>query len=357
MARRGRRGDGTHFYSRADRRWIARYPHGPDGEPIKAKLRTEDEARAQLATWRARYGGRTVSGDTLDAWWAEWFPGHAESIQTSTATSYRGHWSKHISPLLGGIPLEQLDASDVRRLIAAVRVKRRGKRDDAPTLSAGTVHLVIRTLSVALNAAVSEGRILRNVTIGVRLPRIEREPVVAMTVAEADRIRAAVTETWVELPVRVLLGSGMRLGEVLGLDQRDLVLDAGFVRLRVTKTRVRAVPVTDDAVAALRRALADRKVRGPDEPVFLSPRKNRQGEHERMRGWSVSHALPRIAGVTPHELRHGAATLMLTAGASMRVISEQLGHRNPALTARVYAHVIPEAQRSAVASLERSGTS
>jgi integrase len=44
---------------------------------------------------------------------------------------------------------------------------------------------------------------------------------------------------------------------------------------------------------------------------------------------------------------------MLADGHPMRVIAEQLGHRNPAITARVYAHVIPEAQRSAVGSLER----
>ncbi len=60
-----------------------------------------------------------------------------------------------------------------------------------------------------------------------------------------------------------------------------------------------------------------------------------------------------LTGLSPHKLRHGAATLMLTGGASMRAIAEQLGHRNPALTARIYAHVIPEAQRAAVDLLER----
>ena len=353
MARRGRRGDGTHFWSKSDRRWVARYPSGPDGEPLRRKFRTEDEAEAQLRDWRKRYSGRVVTGATLDAWWAEWFPSHAESIRPSTATSYRGHYAKHIGPLLGGMPLEEIDASDVRRLIAAVRVKRKGKAEDAPTLSPGTVHLVVRTLSVALNAAVSEGKIPRNVTIGVRLPRVDREPVRPMTHAEADAVIAAVAGTWVERPVRVLMGSGMRLGEVLGLDQGDVMLDAGFVRLRVTKTRVRAVPVSGDAIDALREAIAEAPRVGPREPVFFSPRANRSGHRDRMRGWSVSHALPKLAGLNPHALRHGAATLMLTDGAQMRVISEQLGHRNPALTARVYAHVVPDSQRSAVASLER----
>ena len=349
--RRGRRGDGTCFWSDATGRWIARYPHGPDGKPLRAKCRTRDDAEARLEGWRKRYGGRTVTGATLDAWWAEWFPGHAESIRPSTSVSYRGHYAKHIGPLLGGMPLEQLDASDVRRLITAVRGKTKGKAEPKP-LAPGTVHLVIRTLSVCLNAAVSEGRIPRNVTIGVRLPRIEREPVTAMTHTDADAVIAAVAGTWVENPVRVLMGSGMRLGEVLGLDQGDLMLDAGFVRLRVTKTRTRAVPVTDDAVKALRAALLKAPRRGAHEPVFFGERSTT----ERMRGSSVSHALPKLTGLHPHALRHGAATLMLTGGASMRVISEQLGHANPSLTARVYAHVVPDSQRAAVASLERSET-
>jgi integrase len=126
------------------------------------------------------------------------------------------------------------------------------------------------------------------------------------------------------------------------------------VRVRVSKSLVRAVPITEDAVNALRAALAAAPRRGLDEPVFFSPRTG-----DRMRGDSITHALPRIleaAGLghlTPHALRHGAATLMLTGGASMRTIAEQLGHRNPSLTARVYAHVVPEQQRAAVGLLER----
>jgi integrase len=119
------------------------------------------------------------------------------------------------------------------------------------------------------------------------------------------------------------------------------------------------VPVSDDAVEALREALRQAPRVGPDEPVFFEPRRPRgRRVRDRLRGDSVTHALPRIleakglARLTPHKLRHGAATLMLADGTPMRVIAEQLGHRNPALTARVYAHVVPEAQRAAVRSLE-----
>lgn len=363
MARRGRRGDGTKFWSESDARWIVRYPNGPGGEPVQRKFRTEDEAKAQLADWRRKYAGRKVSGDTLDAWWAEWFPGHADSIRTSTATSYRGHYANHIGPLLGGILLDELDASDVRRLIAAVKAKRKGKAEDAPHLSPGTVHLVVRTLSVALAAAVTEGRAPRNVTVGVRLPRLERKPVEAMTEDARDAILAAVRGTWVEMPVRVMLGSGMRLGEVLGLDQGDVLLAEGYVRVRVTKTTVRAIPLSDDAVEALRSAVSDAPRIGAREPVFFSPRASRTGSRERMAQSSVSHAFPRILEAAdlprlhPHGLRHGVSTLMLTNGASLRMLMEQMGWRSTAMATR-YAHIVPAAQRDAIRGIgARSQTS
>jgi integrase len=243
----------------------------------------------------------------------------------------------HISPLLGGIRLASLQPRDVERLITELEHK---------GLSPGTIHLVIRTLSVALGTAVKRRIILDNATVGVSLPRIRREPVAPLRGTDRDAILEAVEGTWIERPVRVWLGSGLRRGEVLGLDQGDV--DDGFVRVRVSKTFIRAVPITEDALDALHEAIAAAPRRGDREPVFFSPRTG-----DRMLGSSVTHALVRQVGLSPHKLRHGAATLMLTGGASMRAIAEQLGHRNPALTARIYAHVVPESQRAAVALLER----
>jgi integrase len=352
MARRARRGGGSVFYSKADRRWIARYPLGVvDGRRLakRVKCRTEDEAIDELEKLQRLYGaGGRPSTETLDEYLAGWLPGHARSIRPSTVRSYRGHIKTHIGPLLGGIPVRKLAPRDVRRLVAELERKR---------LAPATIHLVVRTLGVALRAAKDDRAITDNPVDGIRLPKVEREPVRALTVDDAGRILDAVVGTWIERPVRVWLGSGLRRGEVIGLDQGD-VLD-GYVRVRRSKTRVRAVPVSDDAMAALREAITAAPRRGPHEPVFFGRRS--EAALERMAGDSVSHALPRIlerAGLGHlgvHALRHGAASIMLADGHSMRVIAEQLGHSNPAITARVYAHVVPEAQRAAVASLERRG--
>lgn len=341
MARRRRRGDGSAYFDKDARAWVAVVSLGSiEGKRIRRKVRARSRVDAEAERERLlrsyRSGFEPARG-TLDAYLAEWLPYHARSIRPSTATSYEGHIRNHIGPLLGGIELSRLSPPDVRRLVA--ELERKG-------LSAGTVHLVIRTLSAALNAAVNERLIPDNATRGVRLPRLDREPVRGLTDDDAEAILDAVAGTWIDKPVRVWLGSGLRRGEVLGLDQRDV--DDGFVRVRVSKTHVRAVPISDDAMGALQEALRDAPRVGSNEPVFFSPRTG-----DRMLGDSVTHALRRIAGTHPHALRHGAATLMLTGGASMRTIAEQLGHSNPSLTARVYAHVIPQVQREAVGLLER----
>ena len=349
---RRRRGTGSVFEDKASGTWIARVSLGVvGGRRIRHKVRapTEKAAEAELERLLRAYGaGGDPATETLDEYLAAWLVSHGRSVRPSTLASYRGHVELHIGPLLGGIRVAKLRPADVRRLVDDL--ERKG-------LSPATIGLVVTTLRIALNELVADRAIADNPAARIRLPRVVREPVRPLRPADADAIVDATAGTWLGPLVRLLLGSGLRLGEACGLDQRDLVLDSGYVRVRRSKTQVRAVPVSDDAVAALRDALAAAPRRGPDEPVFFGQRTG-----ARLAGSSASHALPRIlerAGLpplAPHALRHGAATLMLADGVPMRVIAEQLGHANPALTSRTYAHVVPEQQRVAVRSLERRRT-
>jgi integrase len=331
--------------------WIARVSLGViDGRRVRHKVRASSErgARAELERLRRLYdAGGEPATMTIDEYLRTWLTAHRR-IRQSTVLSYRNHIELHIGPLLGGIPVAKLRPADVDRLIAN-RLK--------AGLSPATVGRIVTTLRIALNAGVRRGELVDNVASRVDLPRVEREPVKPLTPEEAGAILDAVAGHWTEHIVRLLLGSGLRIGEACALNQGDLVLDQGFVRLRESKTRIRAVPITEDAVDALRAAVARAPRFGPDEPVFFGERRNREGHRDRLERWSVSHAFPRIlerAGLdhlTPHGLRHGAATLMTADGIPLPVIAKQLGHRSTNMTAR-YAHVVPEAQRSAIAALD-----
>jgi integrase len=347
--RRHRRGEGSVSYDRTARAWIARISLGTrNGRRVvrKARATSEDGARHELERLRRAYlNDVDPANETVDQYLRSWLASHGPSVRKSTLVSYTGHVELHISPLLGGIPVARLRQSDVRRLI-----------DDrlAAGLSPATVRRIHATLHMALERGVDERRLVDNAAAGVRLPRVEVKPVAAMSEEQAAAILAATRGTFLEALVELLLGSGLRLGEALGLDQADVDLDGRFVVVRRSKTTVRAVPISDDAAEALRRHMKGLKRIGPAEPVFIAPRSK-----HRLTTTTVSHAFPKLleaAGLprlTPHALRHGVATLLVARGMPMRHVAEQLGHRNPALTARVYAHVLPEAQREGVRLLNR----
>lgn len=352
--RRARRGDGSVGWDRTAQCWVARYPLPTvDGKRRYRKVRcvSETEADAALDRLRRESGRELVSGrTTLGEYLDDWLASHRRTVRASTADSYGNHIRMHIKPLLGGIALHRLRPDDVDRLVAD-RL-RAGK-------SPATVVRIVTTLRIALGRAVRRRILADNVAALASMPRVERHPVEPLTEADAVAILAAVRDTWVEAIVTLILGSGLRLGEACGLDWGDVHLDDGYVVVRRTKTTPRAVPVSDDAVAALRARRTKARRIGPHEPVFVMQRRARGDRDDRIRPQSVTHALPdileaaKLPRITPHGLRHGAATLMVSRGVHMRVIAEQLGHRDPSLTARVYAHVVPSQQREAVRSLNR----
>lgn len=357
MPRRRRRGEGTVGWDRSAGSWVARYPLGVVGgrrRYAKARAATEDDAWDALERL-ARQAGRDpalTSRTTLDEYLVAWLASHGPTVRPSTLASYDNHVRVHIRPLLGGMRVNRLRPEDVDRLIAD-RLR--------AGLAPATVVRIVTTLRIALGRAVRRRLLPDNVAALASLPRVPRRVVEPMTEAQATRIIEATAGTWLGPIVVVILGSGLRLGEAVGLDWGDVDEDAGYVMVRRTKTVPRPVPVSDDAADALRALRSARRRVDPRAPVFVMPRASRAGhEPERMRAHSVSHALPRmleaakLPRVTPHGLRHGAATLMVSRGVHMRVIAEQLGHRDGgALAGRVYAHVLPGHMKDAARTLNR----
>jgi integrase len=284
---------------------------------------------------------------TLDAYLADWLTGIRPTIAPPTFVSYSGHVRLHISPLLGGMIVARIRAADVRRLIA----------DRLSTgLSPATVRRILTTLQMALGQGVREGALVSNVAARMPLPRAERQSIRAMTDNDAERILDAVKDDSLEALYVLLLGVGLRAGEAVGLDWRDVDFERETVFIRQGKTRAstRTVPLPDFVLGALRAHRA-RAVRiGPAEPVFVGERRA-----ERLRVDVAGHRLQALlerAGLPRmrvHDFRHGTATLLLARGVPMRDIADLLGHATPSVTANVYAHVTEEMRRKAVRTLDR----
>ncbi len=146
--------------------------------------------------------------------------------------------------------------------------------------------------------------------------------------------------------------AGLRVSEVVGLDDGDLDFDAGLLRVRGKGRRERLAPVGSYATAALRRWLRIRQLHprvkaGPTAPVFV----NRFGR--RLTTRSVARMLEKYLKVSgldrrtsPHSLRHSFATHLLDRGADIRSVQELLGHKS-LVTTQIYTHVSTTALKDA----------
>jgi integrase len=114
--------------------------------------------------------------------------------------------------------------------------------------------------------------------------------------------------------------------------------------LKTARSR-RIVPLPAIAVMALRRQRGERVPRPVDRIFPVAPSTLTQA-------WLRTIRRTGLPPMRLHDLRHGAATLMLAGGTPMRVIADTLGHSSPAVTANVYAHALPAAQRDAADRLD-----
>lgn len=337
MARkRGRRGAGS--ITRRGDKWQAQWSTTEGGKRVRTSQTFILKGDAEWWLRQAQRGSIPDVDVTVAEYLARWLRGKRD-IRASTRALYESHVRIHIAPALGHHPIGSLRPDHVERFV------------DGLTVAPGTVGLILRTLKAALEVAVTRNQIPDNPAATVRAPKVTRAPVEPMTRDMADAILDAVEGEWVEHIVRFLMGSGCRIGEACDLDQRD-VMD-GYVVLRSPKTVPRATLVSDDGMAALTEAMVHAPRRGPREPVFFGPKTGDRADRS-----AVSHAIARtlarhgLPRLTAHKLRHGAATLMLADGHSIKTIAEQLGNTER-VAAQTYAHVAPDVARSAVRSLDR----
>ncbi|MHC4198666.1 MAG: site-specific tyrosine recombinase/integron integrase [Planctomycetota bacterium] len=169
------------------------------------------------------------------------------------------------------------------------------------------------------------------------MPRRDERPCAQVTLL-AGRDRAI---------VETLYGGGLRVGELVGIDDADADLASGLVRVRGKGKKERLAPVGGCAVHAMRDYLTTRRRKRSETALFV----NRLGT--RITPRSVARMIERLrlrAGITkrvgPHTLRHSFATHLLDRGADLRSVQELLGHESISTT-QLYTHLTAERLRRA----------
>jgi len=361
-------GEGT-IYRRKDGRWAAAV--SLDRGVRKHFLgRTREEVARKLAVGlKASHDGVPLPNERLTTaqFLRDWLQSARPSVRVSTYDRYEQLLRLHALPALGRIPLARLTPQHLQRLYAEKL---------ASGLSPRSVHHLHAVLHRALRQASCWGVVPRNVADLVAPPRGQRRQMSCLSPDQARTLLATASGDRLEAVYALAVTTGMRRGEILALQWKYVDLETGSLQVVGTLQRTReglsiAEPKTDrsrrqvalsaTAAQALRKhraAQASQRlllgaawqdldlvftndIGGPMEPANLIRR-------------SFQPLLKR-AGLPPirfHDLRHTAATLMLSQGVHPKIVSEMLGHSQINITLDLYSHVTPTLQRQAAAAVD-----
>ncbi|WP_305044915.1 tyrosine-type recombinase/integrase [Geoalkalibacter sp.] len=224
----------------------------------------------------------------------------------------------------------------------AVTESERGPR------SAASLHRMKAAVRAFFAWAAEAGVVDDNPARSIRMHRLPRKLPVFLTTAEKKRLlkelkgRTDFSVLRDRAMIEVLLGTGIRLGELAALDMDDIDLDAKHLRVRAKGNVPQVKFIKTDLRTLLRRYLAERRRHGrPEmEALFLS---NRDGRLcQRQIANRLAHWL-RKAGIekelTPHGLRHTFATHLYSATNDLLVVQRALGHRDVSTT-QIYTHLV-----------------
>jgi integrase/recombinase XerD len=222
-------------------------------------------------------------------------------------------------------------------------------------LASTSIRRNISAIRTYFRFLLSEGHLLKDPSERLETPQRWRSLPEVLTVQEVERLLAAPTlDDALAFRDRAMLelgyGCGLRVSEWITLQQRDVMLEEGLVRVFGKGSKERLVPIGRRAIAAVaiyRRELRPRLEKGEGKGVLLL---NSRGKPmSRMAAWQILRKYVERAGierhVSPHTLRHSFATHLLEGGADLRAVQEMLGHADISTT-QLYTHVDREYLRS-----------
>lgn len=376
--RRGK-GGGTTYYDPAKDKWVAelKWVDELTGKTVKlrkyaATRKDAEELLADMVAQKARGLLSSPSRLTVRDFALEYLARkEREGVRPNTLRLLRHELGYALPSLndpgahdpLGRMPLQKVAPAHIRGVVDGL-VGRYAPR---------TVRKVVGHLRALFREALHLELVARNPVeaVRVRFPNEEKaaralephEVARLLEAAEASRSKD------MALLLKLILATGLRRGEALALQWRDIDLDRGEVRVwrawaRVgdkgaftspkTPTARRVVPLPIDLLRHLRarkEELLEKLSPEEVEETFLF------GGSRPLEPNSFNHYLRRLAEraglgrVRVHDLRHTWATLALSRGVPLEVVSERLGHASPTITLGIYRHLLEEERRGWVLNL------
>lgn len=260
---------------------------------------------------------------------------HQTHLAELSRKALNASWRTHVKPVWGARRVRDLSPAGLQEWVTRLA------EEKSPTV----VHRAFGIIRSLVQVALRDGRIKRDPTVGVRLPAKKRAIQTTLTAAQ---VRALANASTRYKSLILFLGfTGARWGEATALTVGDVDVArgratisksvSGDTKTRQTRTIAVPQPVLDAMKPDLRGKLPSALVWTQRDGGPVSTPSRRSRWHSAVD--ACREADPEFPDVTPHDLRHAAASILISAGASVLVVQRQLGHASAKMTLDRYSHL------------------
>jgi len=229
--------------------------------------------------------------------------------------------------------VKKLTADDLRRFILALQQRKKWQgraQQKEQALGATSINTYVRSIKSFFSWAAREGIIKANPLESVPAPKLPQRLPKVLTEDELKTVMRAVKDNpRDEAMVKVLLDSGMRLGELVNLKSADYDSRSGVIKVFGKGSKERLVYVSETTLLAVSLYYLERAEPAGEDWLFLT-QDGRQLTGDRVE--KILEGIGKKAGInqrlSPHKLRHSFATLSLRYGSNLEVLRRQLGRVN-----------------------------
>lgn len=342
------------YETKAGKRYRVRYRTPERKQTTKRGFRTKRDAENFAATvevskLKGEFIDPAAARVTVGKLGPEWLARQTH-LKPSAFRPVEIAWRVHVAPVWANKPVSEVRKTAVQTWVSGMTT---GGANVKPK-GATTVIRAYGVLAAVLDDAVADRRILSNPARGVNLPRKLKKQHVYLS---HEQIHSLADESKYPALVLVMAYCGLRWGEATALRVKDL--DMLKRRLHVVENAVEVGSKIEvgtpknhkKRVVPFPKFLSERLAvqcedKGRDDLVFPGA----DGKHlratrasENSRGWFAGalnrSGTPRI---TPHDLRHSAASFAVSAGANVKAVQRMLGHSSAAMTLDVYSELFDD---------------
>ncbi len=302
-----------------------------------------------------------------------WINATKTRVSHRTLVRYRQIVQQYLVPAFGEMRVDRLKPAHIESALSAWSATATVERTGKP-LSTRSIKHLRDTMRALCRWGMRMELIARDVTAAVQPPRVVQPEMRTLGVPGVVALLRAAEGTKLQVPIAVLVGTGLRRGELFGLRWSDVDLDAGRLTVRrsiemidgvrrekppKTTRSARTLSLAQFVIEALRRQRSEQfdrltRLRGNQieaeclqENAYVFDRADAEPWNPDSFSWSFAQLVRRskVPKVRLHDLRHSHGTLALAAGTDLKTISAALGHSTIAVTANTYVHAIEAMQR------------